>query len=351
MSLNELEKERLQQKLDGGLEDPDGPFLAEAMGLTEPEEERDLFLIEGEILFYKRQAGGAFLEIGKRLNEAKRQLSHGEWLPWLREKVDISERSAQDLMRLAREYSKSAEIADLGASKALALLGLPASEREQFAAEKHAVDGVEKSVSEMTAKELKQAIRERDEALKAAQAAKADAATAEEARAKMAEDMAMVNASLEDARQERERADDQVRQLEAELEVLKARPVDVAVETMVDQEAVEKARADAVAEMQGKLDRAKAAKEKAEARQKTAEASLAEVRRRLEAAEKADKRAALSADKDLAMFEVLFTQGQDLANKLHGLLIKARGREDQATAQGMEKALRALAEAIGRCAE
>lgn len=344
MSLNELEKERLQQELDGGPEDPDGPFLAEAMGLTEPEEERDLILIEGEILFYKRQAGGAFLEIGKRLNEAKRQLSHGEWLPWLREKVDISERSAQDLMRLAREYSKSAEIADLGASKALALLGLPASERERFAAEKHTVDGVEKSVSEMTAKELKQAIRERDEAVKAAQAAKADAAAAEEARAKMAEDMAVVNASLEDARQERERADDQVRQLEAELAELKARPVEVAVETVVDQEAVEKARAEIREEMKEKL-------KVARSQRREAEDALAAVQAQLDRLQKEEKRVALSADKDLAMFEVLFTQGQELANKLHGLLIKARGREDQTAAQGMEKALRALAEAIGRCAE
>ena len=344
MSLNELEREPLQQESDRGREDPDGPFLAEAMELTGLEEERDLLLIEGEILFYKRQAGGAFLEIGKRLNEAKRQLSHGEWLPWLREKVDISERSAQDLMRLAREYSKSAEIADLGASKALALLGLPASERERFTAEKHAVDGVEKSVSEMTTKELKQAIRERDEALKAAQAAKADAAVAEEARAKMAEDMAVVNASLEDARQERERADDQVRQLEAELEDLKARPVEVAVETVVDQEAVEKARDEIRAEMKEKL-------KVARSQRREAEEALAAIQAQLDRLQKEDKRAALSADKDLAMFEVLFTQGQELANKLHGILIKARGREDQTAAQGMEKALRALAEAIGRCAE
>lgn len=344
MSLNELEREPLQQESGRGREDPDGPFLAEAMGLTGLEEERDLLLIEGEILFYKRQAGGAFLEIGKRLNEAKRQLSHGEWLPWLREKVDISERSAQDLMRLAREYSKSAEIADLGASKALALLGLPASERERFTAEKHAVDGVEKSVSEMTTKELKQAIRERDEALKAAQAAKADAAAAEEARAKMAEDMAVVNASLEDARQERERADDQVRQLEAELEDLKARPVEVAVETVVDQEAVEKARDEIRAEMKEKLKIARS-------QRREAEEALAAIQAQLDRLQKEDKRAALASDKDLAMFEVLFTQGQELANKLHGLLIKARGREDQTAAQGMEKALRALAEAIGRCAE
>ena len=36
---------------------------------------------------------------------------------------------------------------------------------------------------------------------------------------------------------------------------------------------------------------------------------------------------------------------------MRGLLLKARGREDLSAARGMEKALQALAEAIGRCAE
>ena len=304
---------------------------------------KDIEAITGEILVLKEKAGTAILDIGRRLIDAKALLPHGEWLPWLTERVEFSERSAQNLMRLAREWSNPQALADLGATKALTLLALPREEREQFLEEHNVVD--------MSARQLEAAIRERDEALKAAQAAKADAASAEEARAKMAEDMRLLNVRLAGSKEDYDLAMRDVSRLEAELAELKARPVDVAVETVVDQEAVEKARADAVAEMQSKLDRAKAAKAKAEERQKAAEDSLAEVRKRLEAAEKADKRAALSADKDLAMFEVLFTQGQELANKLHGLLIKARGREDQTAAQGMEKALRALAEASGRCAE
>ena len=63
-----------------------------------------------------------------------------------------------------------------------------------------------------------------------------------------------------------------------------------------------------------------------------------------------EKKAALGADKDVTQFEVLFNQGQELANKMRGLLLKARGREDSSTAQGMEKAMKALADAIGRCA-
>ena len=36
---------------------------------------------------------------------------------------------------------------------------------------------------------------------------------------------------------------------------------------------------------------------------------------------------------------------------MQGYLLKARGREDQTAAQGMEKAMKSLADTIGRCAE
>ena len=297
---------------------------------------KDIETITGEILGLKEKAGTAILDIGRRLIDAKALLPHGEWLPWLTERVEFSERSAQNLMRLAREWSNPQALADLGATKALTLLALPREEREQFLAEHNVID--------MSARQLEAAIRERDEALKAAQAAKADAAAAEEARSKMAEDMRLLNVRLEGSREDRDQAMRDVARLEAELETLKARPVEVAVETVVDQEAVAKARADAVAEMKEKLKIARS-------QRREAEDALADVQAQLDRLQKEEKRAALSADKDLAMFEVLFTQGQELANKLHGILIKARGREDQTAAQGMEKALRALAEAIGRCAE
>ena len=297
---------------------------------------KDIEAITGEILEAQRKGGEAVLTIGRCLIDAKAMLSHGEWLPWLSERVGYSEKTAQNFMRLAREFSNPQAIADLGATKALKLLALPADEREKFVADHNVID--------MTTRQLETAIRERDEALKAAQAAKADAATAEEARAKMAEDMRLLNVRLEGSREDRDQAMRDVARLEAELEELKARPVDVAVETVVDQEAVEKARADAVAEMKEKLKIARS-------QRREAEDALAAVQAQLDRLQKEEKRAALSADKDLAMFEVLFTQGQELANKLHGLLLKARGREDQTAAQGMEKALRALAEAIGRCAE
>lgn len=223
------------------------------------------------------------------------------------------------------------------------LLALPAEEREAFIQERNVVD--------MSARELAQAIKERDEARVAAEQAAADQRTAEQARDKMAEDMRLLNASLAGAQEDRKQAMENVARLEAELADLKARPVDVAVETVVDQAAIDKARADAIAEMQEKLDRAKEAAAKAKDKQKQAEASVEILKRSLEEREKSEKKAAIAGDKDLAQFEVLFNQGQELANKLHGLLLKARGRDDQTAAKGMEKALKALAEAIGRCAE
>ena len=318
-----------------------GRLIAQTM--APPTEGRTIEVITGDILEAQRKGGEAVLTIGKCLIEAKDMLSHGEWLPWLAEKVGYSEKTAQNFMRLAREFSNPQAIADLGATKALKLLALPPDEREKFVADHNVID--------MTTRQLEQAIKERDEARAAAERAAADQRTAEQARDKMAEDMKFLNVRLAGAKEDREQAMQDVARLEAELADLKAKPVDVAVETVVDQAAIDKARADAIAEMQAKLDKAKEAAAKARDKQKQAEASVEILKRSLEERDKSEKKAAIAGDKELAQFEVLFNQGQELANKLHGLLLKARGRDDQTAAKGMEKALKALAEAIGRCAE
>ena len=312
-------------------------------GVLAPKEGRDIETITGEILEAKRMGGEAILTIGRCLMEAKDTLPHGEWLPWLNEQVELSERTAQKFMKLAREWSNPNTLADLGASKALMLLALPAEERDGFM-EEH-------SVIDMSARQLAQAIKERDEARKAEEAAKAEVAAVEQARAKMAEDMALLNACLAGAREDKELAEQATARLEQELAELKAKPVEVAVETVTDPEALKKAREEAVAEMQDKLDKAKAAKAKAAEKQKAAEEARDQYLSKVEDLEKRLKRAEMGGDKEVAQFDVLFTQVQTSVNQMRGLLIKARGREDKTTAQGMEKALRALSEAVGRCAE
>lgn len=353
-------------------DDGEGALLAREYGMNgqppEPEE-RDLDVITEEIVFYKRQAGVSIIEIGKRLNEAKAQLEHGRWLDWLREKVDISERNAQNFMRLAREYSKSAEIADLGATKALALLALPESEREKFAAEKHVVNGAEKSVEDMTGEELKKAIRERDEA-------KARAENAEQSRAKMEADMRVLKSRMEAAETEKEsavakesakldalkvksdgleeklktlRKKEQEAKAEAEnaraekaelskqLEELKKQPVEVAVEKP-SQEELDKLRAEAETAAEEKVKDANARLMAAEAKADAADRAAEELRRQLAA-----------ADKDTQAFQFLYEEWQHKFNAMIGAL-QAVGNANPEKAEKLKKAIHAAMERMGEMA-
>lgn len=345
-------------------DDGEGAILARDFGLNgqTPPEDKPLDLITEEILFYKRQAGGAIIEIGKRLLEAKSQLSHGEWLPWLREKVDISERRAQDFMRIAREYSKSAEIADLGASKALALLALPESERAEFASGTHLVNGAEKSVSEMTAKELKTAIEERDKARREAAEQKAAAEAAEASRAKMEQDMRQLKGLLDAARDnEREKAG-ALEAAERELQAMRTRPVEVAVETRdASPEQLSAARAEGI--RQGKAEAEKAGKrslseaeervqklrkELEQARREAKEANVRlqqareEARQASERTREPGKLDALVSSENMMKFGVLFQSTQEMVNRL----ADAVEREKPENQKKMRAALRALADAI-----
>ena len=304
-----------------------GAIIAQTM--TPPAEDRTIEAITDEILDAQQTGGDAVLTIGRCLIEAKKILPHGAWLPWLNEKVSYSDRTARRLMQIYREVTKRPALANLGSTKAMALATMPQEELSEFLKENNVVD--------MTTRQLEQAIKEWDEARKAAEGAKADAAAAEQARAKMAEDMALLNARLAGAREDKELAEQATARLEQELAELKAKPVEVAVETVTDHEAIEKARAEAVAEIKEKLKIARS-------QRREAQDALAAVQAQLDRIQKEEKRAVLSADKDLVQFEVLFIQVHELANKLRGLLLKARGRADKTTAQVMEKKLQSLAD-------
>lgn len=325
---------------------------------------RDIEIITGEILEAKRVGGEAVLTIGRGLIEAKALLSHGEWLPWLNDRVEFSERTAQNFMRLAREWSNPHALADLGARKALQLLALPESEREEFLSGTHTVDGEEKSVVDMTSRELERVIKERDAANKAAEQAKSDAKAAEEARQSMEESLNQANELLDRAKSDMKLANDVAADLEKQLAELKAAPVDVAV-MQVDQEQLDKARAEGAAEkeaqlskLQAKLDKAKAAQKEAEEKQKEAESSVEDMKRQLEEAEKTkeeavaqERKKVAASDPDMAAFRIYFDQIQETGNKLRGLLIKARKREDQDTAGKLVSALTALGEMLKEAAK
>ncbi len=326
-----------------------------AASLEKPpvDSERNIETITAEIVQLKQDAGNAILAIGQRLNEAKAMLSDGEWLTWLAERVDFSPRTAQRFMRLAREWSDATALSYLGATKALTLLALPPEEREVFIAENHLVDGNEKAVVDMTSRELEKAIRERDEARKAMEAAQADARVLEESRAKMESDMAQMKALQEAARQDAEQAQADLRTAREELQALREKPVDVAVETVPDPEAKVNASDKARKDLEAKLkDLRKSADANAEnlSRAEKAEAELADAQKQLEDLTKAGKQNALNSDPELARFQVLFEQTQGQVNQLHGLLMKVRGR-DEIAAGKLKNALLALSDAVRRCAE
>lgn len=137
---------------------------AHAGGSTPAPAERTIEEITADILQAQVDGGKAVLIIGNGLIEAKGKLDHGQWLDWLTENVGYSEKSAENYMRIARNYSNPQLVADLGMRKALSLLALPETDRETFVAEANVVD--------MTSRELEKAVRERAEALEATAASR-----------------------------------------------------------------------------------------------------------------------------------------------------------------------------------
>ena len=305
------------------------------------------------------------IEIGRRLVEAKELLPHGEWLPWLKRETEFSERSAQDYMRVFKDYSASQlgmfgpetntqTFADLPISKALALLSVPESDRETFAKE---VDAEHISV-----RELKEKIREREaqvEELKKdieGERSRGDDAV----RAKIeAEDL------LKTQDQMLVEAKAQIAELAKLNKELENRPHEVAVETVRDEEAIqeaakearEKAEAEAKAELEKADAKAKreidsykkmvdeldkkwraADKERSDLKKQAetagsaaddkiaaAEAEAARIRAELEEARKQLK----ASSADVAKFGVWFTTVQQDFLKMIAALREVRERDEE----------------------
>lgn len=117
-------------------------------------------IIAGEINAIKVQTQTMVLqassEIGKRLIEVKEQLPHGEWGQWLKDNVDYSQSTANNLMQIHHEYKANSQaFGNLTYSKAVALLGINAEDREEFAKEVNAED--------ISTRELQKLIKEKQQ--------------------------------------------------------------------------------------------------------------------------------------------------------------------------------------------
>lgn len=286
------------------------------------QDQRSIETITSEILYLKSKAGEAIIEIGNRLIEAKSQLQHGEWTPWLEEKVGFSQSSAENFMRLAREFPKTQPVGILGVSKALQLLALPPSDREAFLEEKHVVDGAEKTAYEMTRKELQ-------EAIKAKQKADEEIDTLKQTGEREQKKLRMTINDREA----------QIEILKAENEKLKAEPKTVtAVETVRDTEAEEKLQKK-IEKLQDEL---KNAKDETDAYRQTserAEKQSADLRAEIE---RVKKNQAIGQSPKLAEFKAYFDFAQDAVNQMHGCITTIE-RADKETARKLVTAAQQFA--------
>lgn len=119
-------------------------------------------ILDSAVSYAKRSA----FEIGKRLIEAKAMVPAGEWLSYLQETLDYSVDTAENLMRIAREFDIAAvpQFGDLNYGQMVAMFALPVPERKEL---------VEKQdVSKMSVREIKKLIKEKEEAEQAAKDAK-----------------------------------------------------------------------------------------------------------------------------------------------------------------------------------
>ncbi len=289
------------------------------------------------------------IEIGRRLTEAKEMLEHGQWLPYLKEQTEFSQPSASRLMRLYDEYGAKqtslfgaelnySTLNNLSISNALRLLAVPEDEREEFA--------LEHDVEHMSARELDELIKQRDEAEKRAAKAEEQVQQAADGAAKADEQYQKAKQELHLLREKLENAEAQKSAAEKELSELRERPVEVAVE--VDEKAVEEAVtaarakndaewAEKMAKVKNELSEAGLKAEKLKAKIKKAEEKAAASAAELE---KLKKSQTLS-DPNTAVFKQIFEQVQEDFNKLHGSLLKVKA-SDPDTAEKLAAAVRAL---------
>ena len=316
---------------------------------------RDIGVITQEIKDICRQAQAMALlyavEIGRRLEEAKRALPYGSWGEWLKTEVEFSQSTANNFMRLYEEYG-AAQISIFGASvdsqtfanlpysKALLLLAVPSDEREEFAEEVGAAD--------LSVKELKEAIAERDKAKEEAarqkevndllneklEEAEEAAREAEEKAADVESYQKQIEEYQELVKKERDAAAalrEQLKKAEADPKIPKAKLDQIRKEASEAVRKEEEAKAQkALEEIKKKAADAEAEAVKAKLAEKVARESLEEVQKKLK-----------TASPEVAAFKALFDDMQSAAGRLHAMIEKIK-ENDPETAGKLSAALKAF---------
>lgn len=230
---------------------------------------RSIEIVTAEITMIRDNARKVFLEsviqIGTRLEEAKQMVPQGEWTAYLTDKLCYKPSTAQNYMRIAREFGggqvsltgKTAADAfgQLSYSQILPLLGMAEEEREELAEEN--------DLPSMSSREIAALVKERDEAKEAAEKATAEKAAAElkfEGAAKARE---TVLHELKLAQDECDEVKQTAAELQKQLDVIEQQPQEVRELTEEELEEIrEKVREENAEAARAAEERAKAAEEK-----------------------------------------------------------------------------------------
>lgn len=330
-----------------------------------------------EIITFDRQAKitavSCAIEIGERLLEAKDLVPHGEWGKWLKENVNYSQSTANNFMRLYKEYgnnqgslfttlTNSQAIMNLDVSKALALTVLPPEEREEFVAEH--------DVEQMSTRDLKEALQENRELKQQQQqlqkqleekdrqvketSAQLDTAITE--RQKMQEKLSETvnqNAGYEKSlqvkidaakklEQEKKAAEEKRRESEQKVQQLQ-RQIDALKEQKLqpDQQIIGQLRAEAENQVQQQFQEQieKLTQEKERAEQKAQQAE--EKNRQLES------KASSVQSRELIVFDEKFKAFQDNYNQLNTLIAKMEDATAGKVREAVKKLLSVMTENLG----
>lgn len=317
---------------------------------------RDAGVIAREINFIKeqtrRQVLAASMEIGARLCEAKALVPHGELEQWLSANVDYSQSTANNLMRIYKEYGSeqinlltgkapSEVFAAISYTQAVALMGLPMPERMELAAEM--------DVASMSTRELEREVEARKSAEGRAAALDSELAVALDEKETLAAEIEALRASLA-GMQAADSAPEQVDMTDY------IRRTDADAARIVAVEAARRESADALAKAKDAAEKAKAKAEKLKAELEGAAASgRAEAEKAYaDALRAAKERTAVLEEKlrsgatpVVQKFAVYFEQLQETFNKIFALLDGAEDADAEKIRAGLRRVLGAMQDALG----